>query len=297
MADRPQHDDGMRSDPPPSEPVASGTMPDGDGGGAAARGTARGVVEVPRVERGSEDGVVRVALPPELRGIGLAHHHAAGGHQPGHQQGVLDRRRVPDVGCRAVGGHVPGGVLEILDRHRDAGQGPRVVTGRHSGVHGVRRRPGPLLVNGHEGIDRPVVVGDLGQRMVHQLARGDPTRSDLTGQIDHRFVAKVHATDGTGRASQPQPRLEAPAGRPVRPRFDNGSARQTSCGHERSRRRRTGDRSPAPPSTTSPMRCLVGRTSGPATPSTSGPNGTRVGPGPASPRGSSGSATVPGSRC
>ena len=99
IADRPQHDDGMRSDPPPSDPVASGTMPDGDGRRAPSRGPARAVIEVPRVERRPEQRVVGVRLPSQLRGVGLAHHHAAGGHQPGHQRRVrrrpADRRRRP----------------------------------------------------------------------------------------------------------------------------------------------------------------------------------------------------------
>ena len=71
----------------------------GDGGRAPSGGAARCVVEVPRIEGGAEHGVVGVRLPSELRRVGLAHHHASGGHQTGHQRrvatGPADRRRRP----------------------------------------------------------------------------------------------------------------------------------------------------------------------------------------------------------
>ena len=80
--DSPHSAEGIRIEPPPSEPVASGTMPGGDRGGRAARGPARGVLEVPGVAREAEDRVGRARRPAVLGGVGLADDDAAGAAQP-----------------------------------------------------------------------------------------------------------------------------------------------------------------------------------------------------------------------
>ena len=67
MPDSPQHDEGIRIEPPPSDPVASGTMPDGDGRRAPPGRPPGGVLEVPRVEGRPEHRVLGVRLPAELR--------------------------------------------------------------------------------------------------------------------------------------------------------------------------------------------------------------------------------------
>ena len=78
-----------RRDPDRTSPVGAGGQRHharSDCRCTSARGSARGVVQAPRVERGSEERVVGVGLPAQLRRVRLSHHHAPGRDQPGHQR-------------------------------------------------------------------------------------------------------------------------------------------------------------------------------------------------------------------
>ena len=126
----------MRMEPPPSEPVASGTMP-------AARAAAAPPEEPPGPWAWSngfsgraEDGVGGVAAPGELGGVGLADDDAAGRPQAGDEGMVVVGGRVVGVERRAVGGAVADGVLGVLDAEGDAGQRPGVVAGGDALVEG-----------------------------------------------------------------------------------------------------------------------------------------------------------------
>ena len=126
MPDSPQHEDGIRIEPPPSEPVARGTMP-------AARAAADppeeppGVrVEVPRVHRDPEAG--RCPSWPPIRIPGCwscpprrSRRPAAGPPGPSRRG-----RPAPSATTSSPGWWVAGGVLEVLHAdgvRRPAGRG------------------------------------------------------------------------------------------------------------------------------------------------------------------------------
>ena len=103
MPDRPQQALGMRMEPPPSDPVASGTMPAASAAADPPDDPPGPLDVVERVQRGAEDGVGRVAHPAELGRVGLADDDAAGGPQAGHEGIVDGGGRVVGVERRAVG--------------------------------------------------------------------------------------------------------------------------------------------------------------------------------------------------
>ena len=189
----------MRIDPPPSDPVAKGTIPEAMAAALPPEDPPGEWSRFHGLRVGPNTRVVGVGLPSELRGVGLAHHHTPGRHQACHQRRVGCRRRVVGEHRRAMGGHVAGRVLQILHSQRDAGQWPGVDAGRHLLVDVVGRGPGSLLVNGHEGVECRIVEGDLAQCMLGQLdgRTARPSRTDLAS-VDHRFAPKVHDLDRTG---------------------------------------------------------------------------------------------------
>ena len=123
IPDRPQHDDGMRIDPPPSEPVAKRHH-------ARRRWPPRSPRTIPPAMwsrfhglRVGPNTVLSVsAFHPELRRVGFPHHHAPGRHQSRHHGRVRMRRRAVGKGRRSMRGHEAGRVLEVL--HRRAGYRP-----------------------------------------------------------------------------------------------------------------------------------------------------------------------------
>ena len=84
----PHSDDGMRIEPPPSDPVHSGTSPAAMAAAEPPDEPPALRVEVPRVAGGAEERVDGVGLVAALGGVGLADDDAAGRLQP------LDERRV-----------------------------------------------------------------------------------------------------------------------------------------------------------------------------------------------------------
>ena len=64
MPDRPQHDDGIRIDPPPSDPVARGTIPEARAAALPPGGAARCVGVVPRIEVAPKTGLSVSAFHP-----------------------------------------------------------------------------------------------------------------------------------------------------------------------------------------------------------------------------------------
>ena len=111
----------MRTEPPPSLPSASGTMPRSHRrrrAGARAAGRQR---RVPGIARGREQRVVAERAVAELGGVGLADDHRAGGAQALDDDVVL-LGHVVGVEARAEGRAQPGGADQVLDRHRHAGE-------------------------------------------------------------------------------------------------------------------------------------------------------------------------------
>ena len=116
---RPQHEAGIRIDPPPSEPGATGSRPGGDRGGRPAGGTAGGAGGVPRRDGGRRDVGLGVAGRPELRGARLAQaRHPGGLDREDEVVGLVGHEVV--VRRRAEGGAHPRGRVEVLDAGRDA---------------------------------------------------------------------------------------------------------------------------------------------------------------------------------
>ena len=150
---RPQHDDGMRIEPPPSEPVASGTIP-------AAMAAAEPPDDPPTMWSVFQGLTVR---PNRVLSVSAFHPNSGvlvlpTTTQPGRlaagPPGPSRPRAGPSVaGDRPVRRDVALGVLEVLHGQGDAGQRARVAPGGHRLVDGRRRRHGPVGVDGHEGVD------------------------------------------------------------------------------------------------------------------------------------------------
>ena len=121
----------MRIDPPPSEPVASGTIP-------AAMAAALPPEDPPGVWsrfhglRVGPNTVLSVSAFHPSSGVLVfptTTHPAATSRAT---SGRVGRgRRAVGEGRRAVGGDEAGGVLQVLHPERDAGQRARVATGGH----------------------------------------------------------------------------------------------------------------------------------------------------------------------
>ena len=104
---RPQHDAGIRIEPPPSLALAAGNMPDGHGRRRAAARAAGGVGRVPRVAGGPEPQVLGDADRAELGRVGPAAEDESGVDEgPGDQLGLA--RPARPSARRAVGDGLAG---------------------------------------------------------------------------------------------------------------------------------------------------------------------------------------------
>ena len=122
----PQADAGILIEPPPSEPVAIGTMPRAHRGARPAARAAGHVVTAPGRAGGAAGDRLGGAHHPELgRGGAADRHHAAG---PDTSYKLRLHLRHPTLGQAAAGlGGPPGVAVEqILQQHRDAMEGPRL---------------------------------------------------------------------------------------------------------------------------------------------------------------------------
>ena len=153
MPDRPQQADGMRMDPPPSEPVARGTMPAASAAPRSARRPAGAVVELPGVARRPEEGVGRVGAPGELRGVRLADHDAPGGTQPGDVGESAEARGASASSREPWVVRYPAVSSRSFTAEGDAGQGSRVATGRDELVDRRRLLEGTFAVDRDECVD------------------------------------------------------------------------------------------------------------------------------------------------
>ena len=103
----PQHDAGMRIDPPPSLAWAIGTMPGGDRRRRSAARAAGRAVEVPRVARRPPRDRLGGRQAAELRAVGAPGDDEPGGAEPRDQRRVGRRHRqrvLQRAGCRCVSG-------------------------------------------------------------------------------------------------------------------------------------------------------------------------------------------------
>ena len=90
---RPQHDAGMRIEPPPSLAWAIGTMPGGDGGRRPAARAAGRAVGVPRVAGRAPGHRLGGRQAAELGAVGAPGDDQAGGAEAADQRGVAPARR------------------------------------------------------------------------------------------------------------------------------------------------------------------------------------------------------------
>ena len=117
----------MRTEPPPSLPTASGPMPAATARAGARAGAAGRALQVPRIARRLEDGVVARAAVAELGHVGLAQDHRAGIPQALDHHVVLLGHEILVGDGAGDGGEVLGAdkVLDA-DRHaRERGRGLR----------------------------------------------------------------------------------------------------------------------------------------------------------------------------
>ena len=144
IPDSPQADDGIRSEPPPSEPVASGTMPE-------AMAAALPPDEPPAVcsrfhglRVAPNSGFSVSGLPSEFRACWSCPTttHPAATSRATRTESCGGRRPV-GIGGRAVGGHIAGRVLQVLHPDGDAGQRAGVLTAGHQWRRPRQRPPGP----------------------------------------------------------------------------------------------------------------------------------------------------------
>ena len=221
----PQHEAGMRIDPPPSLACAMGTMPGSDRSRRAAAGPARRARGIPRVARRSEQLRFGRGRKAEFRRVGLAEDH-----QPGAPV-ARDQRRVV---CRAIPGQKaaprrhqrPLAIgVEILQQERHARQGsvrqPRAdrasgfVVQRHhhrveSVIHSRRSRDGlveqlrrpdlapPHEIRQRERVERAVVCGGHGAVAFSKSGRASTRRipaDELAGKFSSHAAPRPRAVD------------------------------------------------------------------------------------------------------
>src|SRR5581483_972262 len=156
----------------------------------------------PRVDRRAENGVGRVPLPTELRGVGLAHHDATGGPQALDQNRVGLGRSRPGKHSRALGGGEPGRVLEVLHRQRQSRQLTPLLATRDALIDLVGRGQRAVRVDVDERVDPFVQRLDAIEGGLDQLPRRNLTRPHPPGQLPHAGVPEVH----DGRSIRPERR-------------------------------------------------------------------------------------------
>ena len=143
-----------------------------DGGCGAAGGAAGRTGGVPGVVRRAEDRVEGLRLAGIRRGVGLADDDCTCGPQPGDRDGVPDRDVLGELGHAARGADA-GGLEGVLDGDRQPVQRPErlAASGGLVGGRGLVARP--LLVEGDDGVDPVVELGDSSQVELEQLPSTD----------------------------------------------------------------------------------------------------------------------------
>ena len=190
--DSPQQADGIRSDPPPSDPVASGTMP-------AAMAAADPPDEPPGVcsrfhglRVGPNSGLSVSAFQPSsgVFVLPITTHPAATSRDTRIESSVAGARPASAAEPWVV--TYPAASSRSFTPSGMPARGPGSRPAATSGVDGGRRGPGPTLVDGHEGVDRAVVGRHLAEGVIDQLRGRHLSAPDLGGQVDHRIRAEVH---------------------------------------------------------------------------------------------------------
>ena len=188
---RPQHDDGMRMDPPPSEPVARGTMP-------AAMAAAAPPTSPLGCRPGSRDcgwdrtWRCRCPLSNRARACSSSPPPRTRGTQARHEGRVLGGGSTPGEDGRSPGGDEAGRIVEVLHADGDAGQGPGVLAGGHGVVDARRRFERVVDVDGDERVHLRVERLDALQRVGDELSSAASARPHIGGHGGQSLASEVH---------------------------------------------------------------------------------------------------------
>ena len=189
MPNSPQHDAGMRIEPPPSEPWASGIVP-------AATAAAAPPDEPPGVCSGlhglrhapfSTDSVTRGAA--ELGRVRLPEHDEAGVLDPPHDRRVVQRHVLGERARRERRANARG-LVQILDEDRHAAERAVARLGREGLLEAVGDEEVELRVRRLDPRDR--LLGELARR---DLAVANPRR-ELESVRQLRASCRRRATRG-----------------------------------------------------------------------------------------------------
>ena len=199
---------GMRSEPPVSEPVQTGSM-------SQASATAEPPDEPPAFSAGIEriagrapHGIARIGAGPELGHVGLGDDHRAGLAHQRHHGGVGLRHEVA-MQRRAVGGEQALGLVQVLDAGRQAVQGPERLAPQCRDLRRLGLGACARVAGRGDGIDGGVDRLDAGDRGLHQLDRRDLLGADAPAQLhggkrQHLVVACRHAMLPSFRSVSPK---------------------------------------------------------------------------------------------
>ena len=173
MPNSPQHDAGMRIEPPPSEPCASGIAP-------AATAAAAPPDEPPGVCSGlhglrhapfSADSVIGGA--PELGRVRLSEHDEARVLDAPHDRRVVHRHVLGERARRERRANARG-LVQVLDEDRDAAERPVARLGCECLLEAV----------GDEEVELRVRRLDPRDRLLGQLSRGDLAVANASRQAE-----------------------------------------------------------------------------------------------------------------
>ena len=132
-------------EPPPSPPVAMGTILAATAAAGAAAGAARRVVCIPRVAAGTKEFRFGYSQKPEFRSIGLADYYRAGFPEANDHFTVMFRDVMPERLASGRHGHSGICVMKVFNEQRHSGESPfrkrvrgfptaQIVHSRHNGI-------------------------------------------------------------------------------------------------------------------------------------------------------------------
>ena len=182
---RPHHDDGSRTEPPVSVPIAHGAMPEATATPEPLLDPpgVRCASEIPRVPRRAEMLVGAPAAHREFDRVGLAEHdHAL--REKAARQGRGGRRAAVAPHHRAAGRDAALDVDQVFERDRHAVQRSDRMAGADRLVGGLGGEPRVVGIDVDKGVQLRIVRGDAGEQRLDDIDRRQAPRRDLGGQDD-----------------------------------------------------------------------------------------------------------------
>ena len=189
---RPQHDAGMRIEPPPSVAWAIGTRPADDGCRRTAARSSGREIGVPGVASRSVEVGLRERDGAELGRVRLPDDHESRIADPA-DDGRVEVRDVVGVGVRRVRRPDARGRGEILDRDRNSAE--RCVGGCR--VRRSRRCEGFVTADGHERVQRRIDPLDPFEAQLDELDGRRLASSNEPRLLDGREERELHRAEPT----------------------------------------------------------------------------------------------------